>query len=113
MRGWSFPLGRWWGMDVRIHTFFLLLLGVCMGYASMLGMPQWHGFVLGVLLFIAVSVREAGRAGAAAYYGPQIRSALPLPIGGRVSVANAGGVERSHELAMQLEMAEQCPLVSV
>ena len=66
MRGWSFPLGRWWGMDIRIHTFFLLLLGVCMGYASMLGMPQWHGFMLWMLLFCAVAAREAGRAIAAA-----------------------------------------------
>jgi hypothetical protein len=28
MRGWSFPLGRWMGVDLRIHTFFLLLLGL-------------------------------------------------------------------------------------
>jgi len=26
MRGWSFPLGRWMGVELRIHTFFILLL---------------------------------------------------------------------------------------
>ena len=38
MRGWSFPLGRWLGVDVRIHTFFILLLGVCAAWANMLGL---------------------------------------------------------------------------
>ena len=37
MRGWSFPIGRFFGVDVRIHTFFLLLLGLSISYASMTG----------------------------------------------------------------------------
>jgi Zn-dependent protease/CBS domain-containing protein len=113
MRGWSFPLGRWWGMDIRIHTFFLLLLGVCMGYASMLQMSQWHGFLLWMLLFFAVLAREIGRAIAAMYHGLQIRSILLLPIGGLMSFANAESVERSNELAVQLKMAVVGPLVSL
>jgi CBS domain-containing protein/Zn-dependent protease len=113
MRGWSFPLGRWWGMDIRIHTFFLLLLGVCMGHASMLQMPQWHGFMLWLLLFFAVLVREIGRVIAAAYNGLQIRSMLLLPIGGLMSFANAESVERSNELPVQLKMAVVGPLVSL
>lgn len=113
MRGWSFPLGRWWGVDIRIHTFFLLLLGVCMGYASMLQMPQWHGFMLWLLLFFAVLAREIGRAIAAMYHGLQIRSILLLPIGGLMSFANAESVERSNELSIQLKMAVVGPLVSL
>ena len=92
---------------------FLLLLGVCMGYASMLGMPQWHGFMLWTLLFCAVAAREAGRAIAAAYHGLQIRSVLLLPIGGLMSFANADSVERSNELSMQIKMAAVGPLVSL
>ena len=68
MRRWSFPLRRWWGTDLRIHTFFLLLLGVCMGYASMLQRSQWLGLALWLLLLGAVLAREIGRAIAAAYY---------------------------------------------
>src|ERR1700742_1118359 len=113
MRGWSFPLGRWWGMDIRIHTFFLLLLGACMGYASMMQLPQWHGFLLWVLLFFAVLAREIGRAIAAAYHGLQIRSVLLLPIGGLMSFENAGSGERSNELSMQIKMALIGPLVSL
>jgi Zn-dependent protease/CBS domain-containing protein len=113
MRGWSFPLGRWWGMDIRIHTFFLLLLGVCMGYASMLQMSQWHGFLLWVLLFFAVVAREIGRAIAAVYHGLQIRSILLLPIGGLMSFANAESVERSNELGVQIRMALVGPLMSL
>ena len=113
MRGWSFPLGRWWGVDLRIHTFFVLLLGVCLGYASMLGMSQWRGFWLWLLLLTAVLVRETGRAIAAAYHGLQIRSVLLLPIGGLMSFANAESVERAGELSLQLRMAAVGPLVSL
>lgn len=113
MRGWSFPLGRWWGTDLRIHTFFVLLLGVCMGYASMLQLSQWHGFALWVLLLCAVLAREIGRAIAAAYHGLQIRSVLLLPIGGLMSFANAESVERGNEMPMQIRMAVVGPLVSL
>ena len=40
MRGWSFPLGRWWGMDIRIHTFFLLLAVVCLGLGASDGVAR-------------------------------------------------------------------------
>ena len=92
MRGWSFPLGRWWGVDIRIHTFFLLLLAACMAYASLLQLPQWRGFLLWVLLFFAVAARERGRMIAAVYHNLQIRSVLLLPIGDeRLSVDVATG----------------------
>jgi Zn-dependent protease/CBS domain-containing protein len=113
MRGWSFPLGRWWGLDIRIHTFFVLLLGVCMGYASMLQLPQWRGFVLWTLLLIAVLTREVGRAVGAAYQGLQIRSLLLLPIGGLMSFSNAENVERANEMKMQIRIAVVGPLVSL
>ena len=100
-------------MDIRIRTFFLLLLGACMGYASVLQMPQWHGFMLWMLLFFAVLAREIGRAIAAAYNGLQIRSMLLLPIGGLMSFANAESVERSNELSVQIKMAVVGPLVSL
>ena len=113
MRGWSFPLGRWFGMDLRIHTFFVLLLGICMGYASMLQMSQWHGFALWLLLLIAVLARETGRAIAAAYQHLPIRTVLLLPIGGLMSFANAESVERASELSMQIRMAIVGPLVNL
>lgn len=113
MRGWSFPLGRWWGVDLRIHTFFLLLLGICMGYASLLQLGQWHGFVLWLLVLFAVLLRETGRLIAAAYHGLQIRSVLLLPIGGLFSYSNAESMERANDLRMQVRMAFVGPLTSL
>src|SRR6202041_3480174 len=82
MRGWSFPIGRILGGDVRIHPFFLLLLGLSISYASMTGATGARGFALWLLLLLAVVVREVGRAVGAAWFGLELRSVLLLPIGG-------------------------------
>jgi Zn-dependent protease/CBS domain-containing protein len=113
MRGWSLPLGRWLGVDLRIHMFFVLMLGVCLGYANMLRVSSWRAFGLWLLLFLAVGVRELARAIAATYHGLQLRSILLLPIGGLLSYANAESVERAGETQMQLQMAMVGPLVSL
>ena len=49
MRGWSVPLGRWLGVEMRVHTFFLLLALVCLG----LGISEspLHPFIRGFALF--------------------------------------------------------------
>jgi hypothetical protein len=43
MRGWSFPLGRWMGVELRIHTFFILLLGICMAYTESVHLSMFRG----------------------------------------------------------------------
>ncbi len=55
MRGWSFPIGRFLGVDLRIHTFFLLLLGVAISYSSVSGSTGGRGFVLWLLLVCSPS----------------------------------------------------------
>ena len=89
MRGWSFPIGRFLGVDVRIHTFFLLLLGLSISYASVAGATGGRGFALWVLLLLAVVVRETARAVGAAWYGLELRSILLLPTGGLFSYATS------------------------
>jgi hypothetical protein len=42
MRGWSIPLGRWMGVELRVHTFFLLLAVVCLGLSTSEGWPARH-----------------------------------------------------------------------
>ena len=105
MRGWSFPLGRWMGVDVRIHMFFVLLLGLCIFGSSALGVASWRGVMMWFLLLGAVAVREVARLIAAAYYGLQLRNILLLPIGGLFAYANPDSVERSQEQKIQLRMA--------
>lgn len=112
MRGWSIALGRWWGVDLRVHTFFILLLGVCMGYARILQISQWEGFLLWLLVLIAVLFRELGRAIAATYHGLQIRSILLLPIGGLFSFSTAQSVDRANEPRTQVRLAVVGPLTN-
>jgi Zn-dependent protease/CBS domain-containing protein len=113
MRGWSFPLGRWFGVDLRVHTFFILLTGVCAAYANMLGLSSMRGFGLWFVVLFTVLFRELVRGIVAAYHGLQMRSILLLPTGGLVSYSNADSLERANEQRLQLQMAIIAPLASL
>jgi Zn-dependent protease len=113
MRGWSFPIGRFLGVDVRIHTFFLLLLGLSISYASMTGATGGRGFALWLLLLLAVFVREIARALGAAWFGLDLRSVLLLPIGGLMSYATPEATELAATPAMQKRMAVIGPIVNI
>jgi Zn-dependent protease len=113
MRGWSFPLGRFLGVDVRIHTFFLLLLGLAISYASLSGATGGRGFGLWLLLLLAVVVREIARAIAAVWFGLELRSILLLPIGGLLTFATPEATERAATPEMQKRMAFIGPIASI
>jgi Zn-dependent protease/predicted transcriptional regulator len=113
MRGWSFPIGRFLGVDVRIHTFFLVLLGLSISYASMSGATGGRGFGLWLLLLLAVAVREAARAIAATWFGLELRSVLLLPIGGLLSYATSEATERASTPEMQKRMAVIGPIANI
>jgi Zn-dependent protease len=113
MRGWSFPIGRFLGVDVRIHTFFLLLLGLSIGYASVEGAAGERGFGLWLLLVLAVAVRETARAMAAAWYNLDVRSLLLLPIGGLMSYGSSEATERAATPEMQKRMAVVGPIANL
>lgn len=82
MRAWSFSVGKFLGVEIRIHTFFLLLLGLAISYSSVSGSSSARGFALWLILVLAVIVREVARAIAAAWYNLDLRSVLLLPTGG-------------------------------
>ena len=113
MRGWSFPIGRFLGVDVRIHTFFLLLLGLSISYASMAGATGMRGFALWLLLLLAVVVREAARAVGAAWFGLELRSILLLPTGGLLSYATSEATEKAETPEMQKRMAVIGPIANI
>lgn len=112
MRGWSFPLGRWMGVDLRIHTFFLLLLGLCLLATTLVNVSSWRAIMLWFILLLAVFVREIARVIVAAYHGVQLRSILLLPIGGLFSYANPDSAERASEGRVQASMAAVGPLAN-
>jgi Zn-dependent protease len=113
MRGWSFPLGRWFGVDLRIHTFFLLLLAFCLLSTSVAGVAAWRGFMLWMLLLMVVFVREIARLTLAAYHGLQLRSVLLLPIGGLFSYANPESAERATGSRIQALLAITGPIANL
>jgi Zn-dependent protease/predicted transcriptional regulator len=113
MRGWSFPIGRFLGVDVRIHTFFLLLLGLSISYASVSGATGARGFALWLLLLLAVVVREAARAVGAVWFGLDIRSILLLPTGGLFSYASSEATEKAETPEMQKRMAVIGPIANI
>jgi len=113
MRGWSIPLGRWFGVDLRIHMFFLLVLGFCLLSTGVSGIAAWRGIMLWLLLLLAVFVREVARLITAAYHDLQIRSILLLPIGGLFSYATPESAERAVEGRVPTILALSGPVTNL
>ncbi|HTV82378.1 MAG TPA: CBS domain-containing protein [Acidobacteriaceae bacterium] len=113
MRAWSLPLGRWFGVHLRIHYFFLLLLFFCAVSTNLAGVSGWRGVMLWMLLLGAVLGREAARAVTAAYQGLAVRSILLLPIGGLFSYASPEMAERADTGPAQIAMTVAGPLANL
>jgi Zn-dependent protease/CBS domain-containing protein len=82
---WQFKLGRFAGIDVFIHTTFLLLIG-WVGYTHWLEHRDWGEVLRGVgfilALFLCVILHEYGHALTARRYGVKTRDITIYPIGG-------------------------------
>jgi Zn-dependent protease len=113
MRGWSFPLGRWFGVHIRVHLLFVLLLIICMVSTDLPGLPMWRGLMLCALLFVCVVLREIVRLIAASYFGVHLRSVLLLPIGGLVSYASPDSAERAQKGRAQTVIGIAGPAASL
>jgi CBS domain-containing protein len=99
----SFPIGRFMGVDLRVHISFplLLLLSVMFSEATTGGAARGVG--LWLALCFAVVVREAARAIAAAYSGLHLRALFLLPVGGVMAFSTRDAHEPepdTHLLAM-------------
>ena len=84
MRSWSVPIGRLFGVEVRLHlTFVFLLAFVWMAEAAMKG-NSTPGRVLTLvgIIFGAVVLHELGHALVAQREGMQAKAIILLPIGG-------------------------------
>ncbi len=114
MRGWSIPLGRWFGVELRVHTFFLLLAVVCLGLGAsdggMFAFPR--GTALFCILISAVVVRETARILVAAWMGLRLRAILLLPIGGLFAYANPESQERASSGSGQFLLAVAGPIAN-
>src|SRR5579863_4803051 len=110
MRGWSIPLGRWMGVELRVHTFFLLLAVVCLGLGASDGLGR--GLALFMTLVMAVLVREIARLLVAAWLGLKLRAILVLPIGGMFAYANPESQEMANQGGGQFALALAGPVAN-
>ena len=100
MRGWSFPAGRLFGVDIRIHVTFLFLLGF-VWFSESLNMGvsgPGRGLALVFIIFGCVVLHELAHAVVAKRSGIAVRSIILLPIGGVTLMEDLGlgvrGVKR-------------------
>jgi len=113
MRGWSFPVGRFLGVEVRIHAFFVLLLGMSISFGSFLSGSGSSGFGLWLMLLFAVLVREIARAIVCAWYGLEIRSILLMPTGGLPIFASQDDTARAATPRIERWLAAAGPVANI
>src|SRR5437660_6056041 len=108
--GWSLPIFRIAGIQLRIHvTFVLLIAWLAFGYYAQGGSPAAaEGVIFVLLLFLCVVLHEFGHALAAKAFGINTPDITLLPIGG------VARLERMPEEPKQeLLIAIAGPLVNV
>jgi len=112
-RGWSFPAGRLFGVDVRIHLTFLFLLAFVWftQSATMGSSGAARGLILVLIIFGCVVAHELGHALVARRYGLVVRSILLLPIGG-MTLMEEPGPEQSNP-ARDIRIAVAGPLINL
>lgn len=112
MRNWSFPAGRVFGVEIRIHMTFLLLLAfvaLTEGAAGHVG--PGRAFALVGIIFLSVVVHELAHALAALHSGRPVKSVVLLPLGG-VTLMD----ETAHQqlnAAREIRIAAFGPLVNL
>ena len=103
-------MGRWMGVEMRMHAFFPALAVVCLGLSGSAG---WlRGLGLFFVLVSAVVVREIARLIMAAYLGLRLRAVLLLPIGGLFAYANPESQENANQGFGQFAMALAGPVIN-
>lgn len=83
----SFPFGRLFGVEVRVHISFLALLALSVVYSTYALNSVGRGVGLWLALCFAVLVREVARAIAALYSGLHLRGVMLLPVGAVLAFA--------------------------
>lgn len=82
MRAWSIPLGRLFGIEVRLHLTFLLLLALVVTQTSKAGVDAGRGVVLFFIILGAVVIHEIARALFSPGKRDKLQRLVLLPIGG-------------------------------
>jgi Zn-dependent protease/CBS domain-containing protein len=113
MRGWSFPAGKLFGVDIRIHITFLFLLGF-VWFSESLSMGAsgpGRGLALVGIIFGCVVLHELAHAVVAQRNGIAVRSIILLPIGGVTLMEDSGRAKP--DPARDIRVAVAGPLVNL
>jgi predicted transcriptional regulator/Zn-dependent protease len=113
MFGWSVSVGRIFGVEVRLHSFFLFLLILSMAWAAALERAVFRGVALWLLLLLALAVREIARGLAAAWFQIDVKSVLMLPTGGIQTYGSPEALARAGEPGVQKWMALTGPVANL
>jgi Zn-dependent protease/predicted transcriptional regulator len=86
---WSFPVGKLFGIPIRVHyTFLILLAFIWYVESSVLGAEAGlHSVIFWALIFACVLLHELGHSLVGQSYGLTIASIILLPIGGVSQIA--------------------------
>jgi Zn-dependent protease/CBS domain-containing protein len=82
MRSWSIPVGRLFGIEIRIHLTFLFLLFFLWSTANQNMTAAVRALALGGIVFGSVILHELGHALVARGSGVPAKAIILLPIGG-------------------------------
>ncbi len=93
MFGSSFPIGRIFGVDLRVHATLPPLLALALLYSAAMNERFSRGFGLCAALLFGIIVRESARALAAAWSGLHLRAVLIFPVGGVMAFASAHDIK--------------------
>lgn len=105
---WSFQIATLWGIPIRLHiTFLVLLAWLGMGRDTSGGQQPLFRVLFMIALFACVLLHELGHALVARRYGIQTREILLTPIGG---IAN---LEEMPPLKVEWKIALAGPIVNL
>ena len=105
MRIWSIFVGRIFGVDLRLHVTFLLLLAVVLSQSNDAGVSLGRGLILFLLIFGAVLWHELFHALVSAHAGAKMRQIILLPIGGIPFMNPQADPDEPRDLSTELRIA--------
>jgi Zn-dependent protease/CBS domain-containing protein len=114
MRSWSIPIGRLFGVELRLHlTFFFLLMFVWFTQSSANGvLLAARGLALVGIVFGSVVLHELGHALVAIRAGVKVRGIVLLPIGG-ITFMEDNGPHTPKTAARDIRISAAGPLVNI
>lgn len=82
---WSISLGRWWGITVYLHLFFIISAVLALAFAIQDSDLLSIGALTVLILLVSVLLHELGHAVAAVRVGGKVDAIVLGPVGGLIS----------------------------